>query len=68
MIQCKGLGLDPWSGDYIPHVPTETWYSQINKQMCIFLKNEKECLCILFDPFTTVSTSFITFSTGLIIG
>ena len=27
--QCKGPGLNPWSGRYIPHATTKTWHSQI---------------------------------------
>ena len=27
--QCRGPGLNPWSGHYIPHATTKTWHSQI---------------------------------------
>ena len=31
--QCKGPGFNPWSGNWIPHVTTKSWYRQINKQI-----------------------------------
>ena len=34
-VQCRGLELDPWSGNYIPHATAKTWCSQINKEICL---------------------------------
>ena len=36
--QCKGLGSNPWSGNWIPHAATKTQQSQINN----FLKNPEQ--------------------------
>ena len=27
-FQCRGPEFDPWSGNYIPHALTKSWYSQ----------------------------------------
>ena len=29
--QCRGPGLDPWSGNWIPHAAAKTQHSQMNK-------------------------------------
>ena len=47
-FQCRGLGFNSWSGNWIPQAATKTWLSQRNKYFFLKEENMVSVLCSSF--------------------